>query len=59
MLYGIVVVLVVTGKETGLDVNAEKAISLYMVRSWDQQAVQSQNIKIGSESFEWAEQFNP
>jgi len=33
MLYGIVVVLVVTGKETGLDVNAEKAISLYMVRS--------------------------
>ena len=59
MLYGIVVVLVVTGKETGLDVNAEKANSLYMVRSWDQQAVQSQNIKIGNESFEWAEQFNP
>jgi len=31
MLYGIAVVLVVTSKEIGLDVNAEKAN--YMVRS--------------------------
>ena len=48
-------VLVVTSKETGLDVNAEK--SNYMVRSGDQQAVQSHYIKIGNESFEWAEEF--
>lgn len=55
MLYAIVVALVVTSKEIGLDVNSEKAN--YMIRSWDQQAVQSHKLKIGNESFEWAEQF--
>jgi hypothetical protein len=54
MLYGIVVALVVTSKEIGLDVNVEKAN--YTARSWDQQAVQSHNIKLGNESFDLAEQ---
>jgi len=45
----------VDSKETGLEVNADKA--KYMVMSPDQNAGRSRNIKIDNSSFETAEQF--
>ena len=47
--------LVVASKEIGLEVNADK--SKYMVMSWDHNARQSHNIKIGNSSFERVEEF--
>jgi hypothetical protein len=47
--------LVITGKETGLEVNAEKA--QYMVMSRDYNAGQNHKIEIGNKSFERVEQF--
>ena len=48
-------VLVVTSKEIGLEVNAEK--SKYMVMFRDQNARQNHNIKSDNKSFERVEQF--
>ena len=42
-------------KETGLEVNADK--TKYMFMSWDQNAGQSNNLKIDNRSFEIVEQF--
>jgi hypothetical protein len=47
--------LVVTNKEIGLEVNAEK--TKYMVMSRNQNAGQNHNIKIGNKFFERVEQF--
>jgi len=47
-------VLVVVGKETGLEVNTDK--TKYMVMSRDQNAGWSHNVKIDNNSFERAEQ---
>jgi hypothetical protein len=47
--------LVVASYENGLEVNADK--TKYMVMSQDQNAGQSQNIKIGNSSFERVEEF--
>jgi len=47
--------LVVASKENGLEVNADK--TKYIVMSRDQNAGQSQNIKIGNSSFERVEEF--
>ena len=47
--------LVAAGKETGLEVNADK--TKYMVMSWDQNAERSNSVKIDDSSFERAEQF--
>ena len=47
--------LVITSKDIGLEVNAEK--TKYMVMSWDQNAGQNGNIQIGNKSFETVEQF--
>jgi hypothetical protein len=47
--------LVVTGREIGLEVNAEK--TKYMVMSRNQNAGQNHNIKIDNKSFERVEQF--
>jgi hypothetical protein len=47
--------LVVTNKEIGLEVNAEK--TKYMVISGDQNAGQNGNIKLDNKSFERVEQF--
>jgi hypothetical protein len=47
--------LVVASKGTGLEVNA--ANTMYMVMSRDQNAGQSQNIKIDNSSFKKVEQF--
>jgi len=47
--------LVLTSKETGIEVNAEK--TLYMVTSPDQNAGQNRNIKIYDKSSERVEQF--
>jgi hypothetical protein len=47
--------LVVTSKEIGLEVNAEK--TKYMVISRDQNAGQNHNIKICNKSFARVEQF--
>ena len=47
--------LVVTSKETGLEVNAER--SKYMVMSRDQNSGQNHNIKLDNKSFERVEQF--
>jgi hypothetical protein len=47
--------LVVTSKEIGLEVNAEK--TKYMVMSRDQKAGQNDNIKIDKKSFERVEEF--
>ena len=46
---------VVTSKEIGLEVNADK--TEYMVKSWDQNAGRSHNIKIDHSSFERVERF--
>jgi sorting nexin-29 len=48
-------VLVVVGKEIGLEVNADK--TQYMVMSRDQNAEQSQNLKTDNSSFERVKQF--
>ena len=45
--------LVFASKGTGLEVNADK--TKYMVMSRDQNAVRSQNLKIGNSSFERVE----
>jgi len=47
--------LVVASKEIGLEVNADK--TKYMVMSQDQDAGQSNSIKIGNSYFEWVEEF--
>jgi hypothetical protein len=47
--------LVVSSKEIGLEVNAEK--TKYMVMSRDQHVGQNHNIKLDSKSFERVEQF--
>jgi hypothetical protein len=47
--------LVITSKEIGLDVNAEK--TKYMVMSQNQNAGQNYNIKLNSKSFESVEEF--
>jgi hypothetical protein len=49
------VALVITSKELGLEVNAEK--TKYMVMSRDQNAGQNGYIQIGNKSFETVEQF--
>jgi hypothetical protein len=46
--------LVVTSKEIGLEVNAEK--TKYMILSRDQNAGRNHNIKIDNKSSEWVEQ---
>jgi hypothetical protein len=48
-------VLVVAGKETGLDENSEK--NKYMAIPRDQNAGRSHNIKINTSTFESVEQF--
>ena len=48
-------ILVVASKETGLEVNVDKAKN--MVMSWDQKAGRSHNIKIDNISFESVEEF--
>jgi hypothetical protein len=47
--------MVVAGKETGLEVNADKI--KYMVMSLDQNAGRSHNIKIDNSSFDGVEEF--
>ena len=47
--------IVVTRKEAGLEVNADK--TEYMNVSWCQIAVHNHNIKIGNKSFERVEEF--
>jgi len=47
--------LLVTSKETGLEVNADK--TKYMIMSRDQNAGQIHNIKIDNSSFERVEEF--
>jgi hypothetical protein len=46
---------VVASKERGLEVYAYE--TKYMIRSWDQNAGRSHNIKIDNSSFEGAEEF--
>jgi len=46
--------LVVPLKEIGLEINADK--TMYLVTAWKQNSEQSQNIKIGHNSFERVEQ---
>jgi mannitol/fructose-specific phosphotransferase system IIA component (Ntr-type) len=47
--------LVVTSKEIGLEVNADK--TKHMVMSRDQNAGQSHNIKMDNSASEWVEEF--
>jgi hypothetical protein len=47
--------LIVSSKETGLEVSADK--TKYMVMSGDQNAGRSHNIKIDNRSFEMVEEF--
>jgi hypothetical protein len=48
-------ILVVASKENGLEVNVDK--TMHMVKSQDQNARRSHNIKIDNGSFERVEQF--